>query len=245
MLTSIIIPTYNGLPLLQSCIQAIQQHTSEPYEIIVVDNGSKDGTNEYCRSMGFTFASLAVNKGFPIACNIGLRMAAGDQLLLLNNDVIVSKDWLKNLLAGLYSGNDVGLIGPTSNRVSGRQQIRLNYQGLDGYPDAAARYMSSHEGVRLEVKRLVGFCLLFRRKVMEDIGLLDERFTPGHYEDDDYCYRARLRGYRLLIARDCYVHHLGSASFKRRKRMALRRLIANNRRKFIRKWGVHPGQFHR
>lgn len=245
MLTSIIIPTYNALPLLQSCIHAIKQHTSEQYEIIVVDNGSLDGTAEFCRSEGLTFASLSANEGFPAACNIGLRMAAGENLLLLNNDVIVSRDWLKNLLAGLYSGEDVGLIGPTSNRVSGKQQIKLNYRELAGFQDAAARYVISHQGIRLQVKRLVGFCLLFRRKVMEDIGLLDERFSPGHYEDDDYCYRARRHGYQLLIARDCYVHHLGSASFKRHKQQVLRRLIAKNRRKFIRKWGVNPGRFHR
>lgn len=243
-MTSIIIPTYNGLSLLQSCVQSIRGCTPEAHEIIVVDNGSTDGTVEFCREAGLTFASLPYNYGFPAACNVGLKMSRGEQLLLLNNDVIVTHEWLTRLLEGLHSGEDVGLIGPTSNRVSGRQQIKLGYRGITEYHAAAAGYTEANRGVRLPVSRLVGFCLLFRRTVMDKIGLLDERFSPGHYEDDDYCYRARKLGYRLLIARDCYVHHMGSASFRKKQQRSLKRLIAVNRKKFIRKWGVYPAKYH-
>lgn len=79
-LTSIIIPTYNRLGLLRSCVESIRAYTDSPYEIIVVDNASSDETDAYCRANKLTFVSLPENRGFPLACNLGLQLAAGDEL---------------------------------------------------------------------------------------------------------------------------------------------------------------------
>ncbi|MNR61307.1 hypothetical protein D3C85_1830300 [compost metagenome] len=78
---------------------------------------------------------------------------------------------------------------------------------------------------------------------MRTIGLLDEQFSPGHFEDDDYCYRARLAGYRIVIAKDSFVYHHGSASFIRNDQEAVDRLLKRNRQLFMNKWGVDPHQF--
>jgi GT2 family glycosyltransferase len=78
---------------------------------------------------------------------------------------------------------------------------------------------------------------------MDRIGLLDERFSPGHYEDDDYCYRSRQEGYRLMIAGDVLVHHHGSASFRKQGQEDLDRLVETNYRKYMDKWGVDPRSF--
>ena len=78
---------------------------------------------------------------------------------------------------------------------------------------------------------------------MDKIGLLDEQFSPGHYEDDDYCYRTRLAGYKLTIAGDAHVHHHGSASFKLHAPEQLAELPKINYQKFINKWGVAPREF--
>lgn len=75
--TSIIIPTYNGLKLLEACVESIRQHTASPYEIIVVDNASTDDTAAFCRKNKLTFISLPENRGFPAACNLGLQLASG------------------------------------------------------------------------------------------------------------------------------------------------------------------------
>ncbi|MNI85814.1 hypothetical protein D3C73_1428400 [compost metagenome] len=98
-------------------------------------------------------------------------------------------------------------------------------------------------GKWLETVRLVGLCFLFKRAVLETAGLLDERYSPGHYEDDDYCYRARLKGFRLLIAGDCLVHHEGSASFKQIYSEELQNLVERNRKLFMDKWHLDPAQF--
>lgn len=241
--TSIIIPTYNGLNLLTSCIASIRQHTPEAIEIIVVDNGSQDQTVAYCISEGITVISIPSNQGFPIACNKGLSIASGQNLLLLNNDVLVTPRWLTNMLTALESHPKIGMVGPTSNYVSGKQQISDNYNSIAEFMDAAEHNNHSDPQRWEETRRLVGMCLLFKREVLQRVGSLDERFSPGHYEDDDYCYRACLEGYRLLICHDTLVYHAGSQSFRRDHPSGWQDLIERNRGLFMEKWGVNPWDF--
>lgn len=243
MKTSIIIPTYNGKRLLVECIESIRAHTREDFELIVVDNGSTDGTIDWCRSERITFISSGSNLGFPKACNLGLRIATGEALLLLNNDVIVTANWLENMLQCLFSSGDIGIVGPTTNYVSGRQKIAVDYDGIGQMHIMAAQYNIQNSAKWENVNRLVGFCYLFKRDLMNAIGLLDERFSPGHYEDDDYCYRARAAGFRLMIAADVFVHHHGSASFHLTEQQELERLVALNKYKFMQKWGIDPQIF--
>lgn len=238
MKTSIIIPTHNGKPLLQNCLYAIKSWTDVPYEVIVVDNGSDDGTLDFCLRERVVLISLPQNCGFPAACNAGLKIASGDHIVLLNNDVQVRPHWLGNLLKCLHSSADVGLVGPVTNYVTGSQ--RVDYASID---ESSVFFNLSDPQQWRQTERLVGFCLAMKREVPERIGLLDERFTPGHYEDDDYCYRARIAGFRLMIAGDTFVYHEGSKSFGLKEKQALASLVETNRNKFIAKWGFDPVVF--
>ncbi|MGG3283047.1 glycosyltransferase family 2 protein [Paenibacillus solani] len=235
--TSIIIPTYNGKDLLKDCIYSIKHHTKEPYEIIVVDNGSSDGTVDICRQEGITFVSLASNVGFPAACNKGLKIATGDTMLLLNNDVIVTRNWLQNMLNCLNSEPAIGIVGPLTNYASGKQQIEMPYTTLE---EMSLQLNEPNAKKWLQVERIVGLCFLFKRELMDRIGLLDERYSPGHFEDDDYCYRARNAGYTCKIAGDVFIFHHGSASFAKQDMGKVKLLIDRNRQKFMDKWGVDP-----
>ncbi|MCY9668244.1 glycosyltransferase family 2 protein [Paenibacillus alginolyticus] len=240
MQVSIVIPTFNGLPLLKECVASIRSHTSVPFEIIVVDNGSQDGTLEYCYRERLKLVSIPVNRGFPAACNFGLRIATGNALMLLNNDTIVTPNWLDNLMRCLYSSEDIGMVGPVTNYASGKQQIQEPFTNI---ADMAAKYNNVDTSLWQETERLVGICLLFKREMLDKVGLMDERFSPGHFEDDDLCYRARLAGYRLLITGDCFIFHHGSASFSKKSQEAVQGLLQQNRQKFIDKWGVDPHSF--
>lgn len=235
--TSIIIPTYNGEGLLRECLQAIRSYTSPPYEILVIDNGSIDGTLDFCRDEDVILVSAASRLGFPRACNYGLQLASGDVLVLLNNDVLVTPRWLENMQRCLYSDEKVGIVGPLTNYASGEQQVHVTYQNLHDFADEFNQPDSSKWR---EIERIVGLCMAFKRELMLKIGLLDEQFSPGHYEDDDFCYRAQIAGYRLLIAGDVFVHHHGSASFGREDPSYVKQLISRNRQRFIEKWGVEP-----
>lgn len=241
--TSIIIPTYNGLELLQACVDSIRTYTQTNYEIIVVDNGSTDGTLHYCMNERIPFVSLPDNRGFPIACNAGLKVASGDELVLLNNDCTVTSNWLSNMLNCLYSAEDIGIVGPTTNYASGKQQVDLVFETMEEFQWIAYDLNQPDPSKWQQIDRLVGLCFVFRRSFMDQIGLLDEQFTPGHYEDDDYCYRARLAGYRLIMAGDVIIHHKGSASFRKQAIEEIEKLITINHQKFIDKWGVDPRNF--
>ena len=239
-LTSIIIVTYNQLAYTRQCIDSIRMRTDDPYEIIFVDNGSTDGTPEYLRSLaGARVICNSQNRGFPAAVNQGLEIATGQQILLLNNDVIVTTGWLRRLLETLHADSRTGMVGPVSNNVSGPQQVPVGYRqlaDLDGEAwDRHSRHPTSRQTCG-EVERLVGFCLLLKREVVDAIGRLDERFGVGNFEDDDYIRRARHAGYRAVIARNAFVHHFGSVSF-RGAGLDLTEVLTENERLYSEKWG--------
>jgi FkbM family methyltransferase len=236
-LTSIIIPVHNQLAYTRRCLESIRRHTDEPYELIVVDNGSTDGTADYLRAQpDVTLIENRTNAGFPAACNQGIRAATGQQILLLNNDTLVTPCWLRRLLRALYAAPEVGLAGPCSNLVSGPQQVPVAYdedlEGLDGF---AWDWGKAHNRQLQDTDRLVGFCLLFRREVVDKVGLLDERFGIGNFEDDDYCRRALRAGYRLVIARDAFIHHFGGRTFVG-SGVDYGTLLATNRELYRQKW---------
>ena len=214
--TSIIIPTFNQLGLLRQCLESIERHTDTPYEIIVIDNASTDGTAHYLASLRGQIRSrvLDANKGFAAAVNIGLMMAKGTTMMLLNNDILVTDRWLHNMLVCLNSDPAIGMVGPVTNYISGEQQIRVPYRSIAEMPVYARKHNRSDSAQWRDAEWLRGFCLLFRRELFETVGYWDEGFEIGNYEDNDYNIRVRLAGKRLVIAADTFIHHFGSVSIR-------------------------------
>jgi GT2 family glycosyltransferase/tetratricopeptide (TPR) repeat protein len=235
-LTSIIIVTHNELAYTRLCLDSIRQYTDEPYELVLVDNGSGDGTPEHLE--GRSKAKVIRNddnRGFPAAANQGMRAATGRQVLLLNNDTVVTTGWLRRLLRALHGDGRIGLVGPCSNHISGEQQVEARYDDLAQLDGFAWDWGKAHDGAVEDTDRLVGFCLLVRRDVIDRIGLLDERFGVGCFEDDDYCRRALRAGYRAAIARDAFVHHFGSRTFAGAG-VDFAAVMRHNERLFREKW---------
>ncbi|HMM20559.1 MAG TPA: glycosyltransferase [Selenomonadales bacterium] len=238
MLTSIIILTHNKLEITIQCLSSIFKHTLEPFELIVVDNGSTDGTVAYLKSRPDIKTVLnEKNLGFARGCNQGYEISTGDAVLFLNNDTIVTENWLGNMLRLLYSNDKIGLVGPVTNNVSGPQQIPVSYSDisvLDAFAKVHCKWNA--QGYR-SVLRLVGFCLLVKRTVLEDIGVFDERFGFGNFEDDDLCLRAANKGWQLMIALDSYIHHIGSVTFSHCEDTRTRNLLMENKQIAVAKWG--------
>ena len=237
--TSIILVTHNQLDYTIGCLDALRLRTDEAYELIMVDNGSTDGTPEYLREQpDVVLIENAENRGFPAACNQGLQVATGENLLLLNNDTLVTTGWLRRMLEVLHSDPTVGLVGPVSNNISGWQQVDVGYgdlSELDGYAWQHHARLNGQGPQPFAVERLIGFCLLFKREVYDRIGGLDERFGIGCYEDDDYCRRARESGYECLVVPGSFVHHFGSVSF-RGAGHDLGAIMQENEQKYRSKW---------
>lgn len=236
-MVSIIIPLLNNLDMTKECIATIEQFTPEPHEIIFVDNGSQDGTGQYLQFNMKPHWKLIVNdknEGFPRACNQGMAVAEGEYVLLLNNDVLVSPEWLKGLLECINSADDIGIVGPKSNYVSGAQQVTEGtYSDADSYIEFAKAFRKTFKGCYLPRWRIVGFCFLFRKSLIDKIGYFDERFSPGNFEDDDYCLRAMEAGYRNMICSDVFIHHHGSKSHDP---ATFQQLLNTNQKKYEEKW---------
>jgi GT2 family glycosyltransferase/Flp pilus assembly protein TadD len=240
-LTSIVILTLNQLELTRLCLDSIRKHTLPPHEIIFVDNGSSDGTPEFLRKEEASHHNIRLienreNLGFSAGCNQGIRDSRGDLLLLLNNDVVVTPGWLEGMIECLGRTPGAGVVGPMTNNISGVQQApETGYSNLDGLDGFAAEFREINRDIRRPTRRIVGFCMLFRRELVDRIGLLDESFGSGNFEDDDFCLRAAIEGFSSVIAADIFIHHFGSATFRGEGIDFGARMAANNRL-FREKW---------
>ncbi|WP_176444763.1 glycosyltransferase family 2 protein [Paenibacillus herberti] len=240
--TSIIIPTFDKCDYLSQCIDSILAHTPEPYEIIVVDNASTDGTAQMLvRLIGklgherLRWGIMEHNAGFAAAVNRGMMMARGEKLLLLNNDTIVTERWLENMTACLEQLPDVGIVGPVTNFISGSQLVSVPYETISGMHKWARKHNEPDPDRWRETDRLTGFCMLMRRELMGAIGYFDEGYAIGNYEDDDYGLRTRLNGLKLVIAGDSFIHHYGNVSI-RGFGSRMEEITRHNRSFFQRKW---------
>lgn len=236
-LTSVIVPCWNGLAYTRRCLAALARWTTRPYEALVVDNGSTDGTGDYLRRLRdprVRVIANARNLGFAAAINQGLAASQGRWLVWLNNDVLVTPGWLEGLIGCARRHPRTGAVGPYTNRINGLQRVddaRYPLSALSGF---ASAWALRHAGRARSVHRLTGFCLLHPRESLVAVGGLDERFGMGCYEDFDFCLRLLQAGRELLLAEDVFVHHFGHKSFEANR--VARSHIEENRRLFVEKW---------
>lgn len=243
--TAVVILTYNNLKYNQDCLDSIRSYTeSGACEIIVVDNGSTDGTREWLRTQ--TDIKLLLNEenaGFPKGCNQGIAMAEKDSdILLLNNDTVVTSRWLENLRKCLYSSDEIGAVGAVCNKNDNLQGMGWSYDSLDEMQKLAAQNNISDPGRWEEKVFLIGFCILIKRKVLDEIGPLDEAYTPGYVEDNDFSLRILTAGYKLMLCHDCFIHHYLGTEF-RKDLSRFYPILYKNRRLFESKWGFSPFAF--
>ena len=239
---SIIIVTYNNLALNRVCLKSLYEQTEWPdFETIVIDNASTDGTPEFLREAETLYPRLKVilnteNYGFAKANNQGLQIANGEYLVLLNNDTVVPRGWLSNLIRHLSADKSIGLLGPVTNEIGNEAKVPVGYTSILEMNDWARQYVREHDNEVFEIPMLAMYCLAMRREVFEKIGLLDEQFGMGMFEDDDYTRRARELDYKVMCANDVFIHHVGRASFKLLSDETYRAIFEKNRRLYEEKW---------
>jgi polysaccharide pyruvyl transferase CsaB len=242
---SVIIVTFNNVKLNKLCLESILAKTDYPnYEIVVVDNHSTDGTTDYLRTIEKRFDFIKVvlndkNEGFPKANNQGINVSDGHYIVFLNNDTIVTKGWLTKFTNYLDKYPEIGLIGPVTNFCGNEAKIDSTYKDLREMDYFAYSYAAAHETQFFDIKVLAFYCVAMRREIIEMVGLLDEHFGIGMFEDDDYARRVKLKGYRVVCAEDIFIHHFGQGAFKKLiENGEYRKLFDRNKRLFEKKWGV-------
>jgi GT2 family glycosyltransferase len=236
---SVLIVNYNTGSLLRKCLDSVWPQLPPGCEVFVVDNASTDGSLE---GLEAAFPGLRVirninNDGYARANNQALRLASGQYALLLNPDVTLEPGALAAAIAYLDAQPDVGILGPRILRPDGRLDppARRSFKtpatylykmlGLSRlFPRHRrfGRYYLSYldEMATADVDSVVGAFLLVRREVIERVGLLDERFFM-YCEDEDWCWRAKQAGWRVVYYPGAVVRHCrGSSTAKHPFRMA-------------------------
>lgn len=240
--TSIVVLTYNQVEVTRLCIESLFQHTRD-FELILVDNASTDDTVPYLKALAETHENVklilnSINRGFAGGCNQGIAAATGRDVVLLNNDTIVTEGWLEGLIeASRTTGADI--VGPRTNRIAGPQQVEaVSYDPLtlDGF-DAFLKDWRLRPHANWPSMRVIGFCMFIRRHVLDVIGGLDTAFGTGNYEDDDFCMRALVAGFSIVVTDAVFIHHFGSATFKGQK-IDYRATLERNWTLFKQKWGL-------
>lgn len=241
---SVVIPTVNNLVYTKLCVESTLANTEYPnYELIVVDNGSEDGTAGYLREVSARHGHVRTlvnerNMGFAAAINQGLGAAGGDVLVCLNDDTLVPRGWLTRLVHHLADPT-VGLVGPVTNRTCNEAQIDVPYRTYGEFLRFARERGEASGRAPFEIRMLAMFCVAMPRRVYERVGPLDDRFGVALFEDEDYALRVRAAGLRVVCAEDTFVHHFGQASVgKLAASGEYGRLFEANRRRFEAKWGI-------
>ena len=242
-LITIIIPVFNALAYTKTCLENVYKYQGTyDFEVIIVNNGSTDGTKEWLEQSKKQFTNLNVynlekNKGFGPAVNIGIQKSISDYVMILNNDTIPSPNWIEGLILAFEKDSSLGIVSPVTNYVGEGLQVNSDSRNIspDDIEEFANKIANRNE-IIYEPNRLVFFCAMIRRTVIDLIGLLDESYIRGNFEDDDYCLRARYAGYRLGIAQNSFVYHHGSKTFKENKFNYIEN-FENNRKKFYLKAG--------
>ena len=232
---SIIICVHNAYEDVKRCLESVGYYTHEPYEIVIVDDGSAEETSnylvEYAKVQSVKLVRNETARGYTYAANQGIQASTGEFVVLLNSDTVVTDGWLDRMVACVQASERVGVVGPLANTAS--YQSIPEYQSNGDWAENALPEnitiqdmgrMVAQNSARLypEMPLLNGFCLLVRRKVFEEIGNFDEEnFGAGYGEEDDFVLRARAAGWKLRLADDTYIYHAQSKSYSKEKRIAL------------------------
>jgi GT2 family glycosyltransferase len=248
---SIIVISYNSLMLLRECIESIFAETTYPnWELVIVDNCSDNSTRNYLIELEKSSSNVKVilnseNYGFAFANNQGIATCEDVEFyILLNNDTRVTPGWIERLIY-YASKSDIGLVGAVTNNCGNEAKIEVSYHNNQQMREFARTIRKSYLGETFDIPVVAMFCATIKKEIIDQVGVLDERFGIGMFEDDDFAKRVRKAGFRVVCAEDVFIHHYGSASFKNFDQTTYAELFESNKAKFEEKWGKWVPHKHR
>jgi len=196
---SIIVLNYNGRKYLDGCFQSLSELDYPNYEVVMIDNRSTDDSVEYVKR-NYEWVSVIQtgrNGGFAFGNNIGIKETEGEYVFLLNNDTISTKTFLRRIVEVAESHPDIGVVSPIPLHMADENCVDLIL-------DKVRRGEWENTA---NLSTVAGATMLIKRRVLDDIGLLDETMFL-YWEDTEFCWRANLLGYKVVEVYDAIVYHL-------------------------------------
>jgi GT2 family glycosyltransferase len=212
---SIIIPNYNGINFINECLDSLEKQDSF-FEVIIVDNGSNDGSVDFIRENypEYNLIENQENLGFSKAVNQGLKLVATDYVFILNNDVVLERDCINNLLNCIQSDDNIFAVA--SKMIQYDNKCKLDDAGDEYTLLGWTRKVGDGKSINLynDKRETFSACAgaaIYRRNVFDSIGFFDENFF-AYMEDVDISYRAKIHGYKCIYCPDAIVYHHGSGT---------------------------------
>ena len=237
-----VILSYNNTYMIQRCIESIYTNCSpETYTLIILDNGSTDGTQEWLAAWGEMHDEAYVilsdeNYGFSGGNNAACQyLPEKEDVFFLNNDTRVPANAMFWLRMALYEADDIGATGAIQNYFFNNKYEKADYKVIEQYMEHGAKVNVPMDNAYEVQSKLCGFAMLVKREAYDKTIGFDERFNPGYFEDDDMSLQIRSAGYRLVVTHNSFIYHVGSQSF--RKRDDLKELFTAHRDLLVEKWG--------
>ena len=217
MTCDIVIPVWNQPLLTKDCVDSIIKNTDcLDYRLIIIDNASDEETKRYLESLKSSTSPRVFlvrnenNLGFVRAANQGMRLSEAPYVCLINNDTIAAKGWLSEMIRIADSSANIGLVNPSSNNLGQRP---IKGESIETY----AEKLKEYAGTFIEIGSAIGFCMLIKKEVIKRIGVFDEIYGMGNFEDTDFSRRAIKDGFLCVRACGAYVYHREGTSFGRDK----------------------------
>ena len=241
---SVIVLMWNQGLLTLNCLKSIYERSDyKNLEVILVDNASDPKEAAIVTSWieNYNLSQTIYvrndeNLGFAAGNNVGLKIASGDFMVVLNNDTEVTPGWIWRSIKHFAVNPRLGLLGPSTNNCGNEARVILRRDDENWLQEVIPRF-----GIRqlcaIPATTIAFFCVFISRDVLNNVGLISEEYGKGYFEDDDYCRRAQEAGYEISIARDVFVHHQMSASFDLLGDSAKAELFKANKAVYESKWG--------
>lgn len=243
MKTSIIILSFNNYQeTTGTCLEFLSADPDfNNWEVIIVDNASDTATRQQLEAAKQRYPQITIilneaNLGFSAGNNIGIKLATGDIIVLLNSDAFPPPGMINKLVTHLESNDQLGMVGPVTNAAGNEQCIYTPSGDMSEKIETGLRYACSGNDDVLTAYRLDFCCVAITRHMFDQIGLLDEDFGRGYFEDLDYSLRITAAGFKLGVAEDSFVYHRGSASFSKVPR-EIKQLMKRNKQLVLSKHG--------